>query len=103
MNLPFRKIAKRLGCSDTADLFTPESVIGVYKGLIVDVERRFFQVPFQKPGKSSNTLSETVESCPVIFDGLLDDIASDLLEPVFLFLLFDLCKLPADSAFLYDP
>ncbi len=73
MVLSFRKIAKRLGCSDTAYIFTPESVFGLYQGLIVDVERRFCQVPFQKPGKSSNTLSETVESCSGIFDGLLDD------------------------------
>ncbi len=81
MNLPSRTIAKRLGCSDTADLFTPESVIGLYQGHIVDVERRFCQVPFQKPGKSSNTLSETVESFSGIFDGLLDDVASNFFEP----------------------
>ncbi len=103
MSLTLRKIAKRLGCSDTADLFTPESVIGLYQGLIVDVERRFCPVPFQEPGKSSNALSETVESCPGIFDGLLDDIAYYFFEPGMLFNLFKMGQLPADSDLLYEP
>ena len=86
-----------------ADLFASEPFVGLCQRFIVDVERRFCPVPFQEPGKSSNALSETVESCPGIFDGLLDDIASDLLEPGILFLLFELCQLPADSAFPDEP
>ncbi len=103
MSLPYRKIAKRLGCSDMADLFASEPFVGLCQRFIVDVERRFCPFPFQEPGKSSNDLSLTVESCPGIFDGLLDDIESDLLEPVILFLLFELCQLPADSAFPDEP
>lgn len=86
VSLLFRKIRKRMGCLNTSDLFTAKSVIGLFQRLVIDVERRLCQVPFQKSGQTSNALFETVKSCSCIFDGLLDDIAPDLFEPGIVFL-----------------
>ncbi len=85
MVLSFRKIAKRTGCSDMADLFASKSLIRSDQRLIVDVERWLCAVFFLELRQSSDTFPETVESCSGIFDGLLDDVASDFFEPGILF------------------
>lgn len=92
-----------MGCSNTSDLFTAESIIGLFQRLVVDIERRLCPVPILEPWKTTDALSETLKSCSGIFDGLLDNIAPDLFEPGMAFALFKLCQLLADGAFLDGP